>query len=138
MRWKLPLGRPLLTMTQLLALLALIAGLIIALDLNRRGQGGRLAGEGEEALQAQLAVEETRQVALTATLTYVQSDHYVAEYARGEGGYRLSGEKRIVPLLIETTPVPTPIAAPTADPAEGVYPWQVWWQLLTDAPPPSP
>ena len=72
-------------MTQLLALLALIAGLIIALDLNRRGQGGRLAGEGEEA-----------------------------------------------------TPVPTPIAAPTADPAEGVYPWQVWWQLLTDAPPPSP
>jgi hypothetical protein len=40
--------RPLLTLPQLLVLLAVIAALFIALDLNRRAQAGRLVGVGEE------------------------------------------------------------------------------------------
>jgi cell division protein FtsB len=129
--------RPLLTVPQLAILLVVLAGLIIALDLNRRAQAGRLVGVGEEALQSELELEITRQVELQATLAYVQSEDYVAAYARDEGGYLLPGEKRVVPLLIEATPSPEPEAPATPDPATLARPWQAWWRLLTDAPYPS-
>jgi cell division protein FtsB len=129
--------RPLLTLTQVLILLTVVAGIIIALDLNRRAQAGRLVGVGEEALQMELESEVTRQVRLQATLSYVQSDDYVAAYAREEGGYLLPGERRVVPILIEATPSPEPAPPPTPDPAHLARPWQAWWRLLTDVPYPS-
>jgi cell division protein FtsB len=129
--------RPLLTLPQLAVLLVVIAGIIIALDLNRRAQAGRLVGVGEDALQTQLELETTRQVELQATLSYVQSDDYIAAYARDEGGYLLPGERRVVPMVIEATPSPSPPPAPTPDPAYMARPWQAWWRLLTDAPYPS-
>lgn len=129
--------RPLLTLPQLLVLLAVIAALYIALDLNRRAQAGRLVGVGEEALQREVALESTRQVELRATLNYVQSEDYVAAYARDEGGFILPGERRVVPLFLEATPEPTPASVATPDPAVHARPWQAWWQLLTDAPQPS-
>ena len=92
--------RPLLTLPQLLVLLAVIAGLLITLDLTQRAQAGRTVGVGEEALQSEVALETTRQVELRATLTYVQSEDYIAAFARDEGGFILPGEKRVVPLLI--------------------------------------
>lgn len=137
MRNKLFRQRPLLTLPQIIILLAAVAGVFIALDLNRRAQAGRLVGVGEEALQAEVSLEQTRQIELQATLEYVQSDDYVAAYARDEGGYLLPGEQRIVPMPIEVTPVPTAVIAPTPDPISVARPWQAWWQLLTDAPQPS-
>jgi len=128
--------RPLLTIPQILVLLGISAALFIALDLNRRAEAGRLVGVGEEALLAEVNLETTRQVELQATLEYVQSEDYVAAYARDEGGYLLPGEKRVVPLLIETTPEPPQPPAPTPDPAINARPWQAWWRLLTDAPHP--
>lgn len=129
--------RPLLTLPQIIVLLALLAALFIALDLNQREQAGELIGVGEEALQGQINVETTRQIELKATLDYVASDDYVAAYARDEGGQLQPGEKRIVPLLVETTPVPVPPTA-TPDPALEARPWQAWWHLLTDAERPLP
>ena len=137
MRNKLFRQRPLLTLPQIIILLAVGAGVFIALDLNRRAQAGRLVGAGEESLQTEVSLEKTRQVELQATLEYVQSDDYVAAYARDEGGYLLPGEKRIVPMPIEATPAPTAVAPPTPDPAAAARPWQAWWQLLTDAPQPT-
>lgn len=137
MRKKLFSQRPLLTLPQFLVLLAVIAGLFIALDLNRRAQAGRLAGVGEEELQAEIDAESTRQIELKATATYVQSDSYVEAYARSEGGYLKAGEVRVVPMFVEETPEATPGATPTPDPATHARPWQAWWRLLTDAPLPS-
>jgi hypothetical protein len=128
----------LLTVPQILILLAVIAGLFIALDLNRRAQLGRLAGAGEAELREEIQAEETRQIELQATATYVNSEHYVEAYAREEGGYVLPGERRVVPLIVEGTPVPAPTPAPTPDPAASAHPWQAWWRLLTDAPLPRP
>ena len=129
--------RSLLTLPQFLVLLAVIAGLFIALDLNRRAQAGRLSGVGEEELQAEIDRESTRRIELQATATYVQSDSYVEAYARNEGGYLKAGEVRVVPMFVEATPQTTPVAAPTADPAARARPWQAWWLLLTDAPLPT-
>ena len=129
--------RPLLTFPQILVLLAVIAALFIALDLNRRAQAGQLVGVGEDALQAEVAAESTRQVELEATLTFVQSEDFVSAYARDEAGQLLPGEKRVVPLIIEATPQPTAVPDNPPDPAENAQPWQAWWRLLTDAPHPT-
>lgn len=138
MRRKLFRQKPLLTVPQILILLAVIAGLFIALDLNRRAQLGRLAGAGEAELLEEIEAEETRQIELRATATYVNSEHYVEAYAREEGGYVLPGERRVVPMIVEGTPVPGPTPLPTPDPAAAAHPWQAWWRLLTDAPLPRP
>jgi hypothetical protein len=131
-------SRPLLNVPQVVFLLAIIGAIVLAIDLNRRAQAGRLVGSGEEALRLQVEAEATRQVELQATLEYVQSDDYVAAYARDEGGMILPGERRIVPLLQEATPEPTALPPPTPDPALQARPWQAWWRLLTDAPQPVP
>ncbi len=128
--------RPLLTLPQIIALLIIGGSLFVALDLNRRSQANQLVGAGQESLQAQVVVEQTRQVELRATLEYVQSDDYVAAYARDEGGYLLPGENRIVPLTIDATPLPTLVPQPTPDPAIDAHPWQAWWRLLSDNPHP--
>jgi len=137
MRHKFFRQRPLLTLPQIIVLLAVGAGIFVALDLNRRAQARRLVGVDEEALQTEVNVEMTRQVELQATLEYVQTDDYVAAYARDEGGYLLPGERRVVPMPVEVTPTPTAAAAPTPDPITRARPWQAWWALLTDAPQPS-
>lgn len=127
-----------LTLPQILVLLSIAAGLFIAIDLKRRADAGRLAGAGEEELQVEVDAESTRQVALEATATYVQSESYLESYARNEGNYIRPGEQRVVPLIVEGTPQPTVAPAATRDPAAQALPWQAWWQLLTDAPQPSP
>jgi hypothetical protein len=86
--------RPILTVTHIIIFGLILVGLFFALDLNRRAQAGRLVGTGEETLAEELEIETTRQVELRVTLSYVQSEDYVAAYARDEGGYILPGEKR--------------------------------------------
>ncbi len=130
-------GRPLLSLPQILVLLVVVAALVIALDLNRRARDGALVGVGEQSLQQQVDLEATRAVELQATLDYVQSDAYVEAYARGEGGMLQPGEKRVVPLVVETTPLATAVPQPTPDSATAARSWQAWWQLLTDAPLPT-
>jgi len=128
--------RPLLTLPQILLLLGLLAALFFALDINRRAQAGEQVGVGQEALRQEINFEATRRVELQATLSYVQSDDYVADYARNEAGYILPGEVRVVPLPLEATPIPTEPPPPTPDPAQNAHPWQAWLRLLTDIPQP--
>jgi cell division protein FtsB len=130
-------SRPLFSLPQVIFFLIIAGAILIAIDLNNRAQSGRAEGQGEEALQLQIDREATRQVELQATLDYVNSDDYVAAYARNEGGMILPGERRIVPLLQEATPEPTPLPPATPDPALMARPWQAWWRLLTDAPQPA-
>ena len=137
MRSKIFSHRPILTITQVIILGIILVGLVFALDLNRRAQAGRLVGSGEESLSGELELESTRQAELRVTLAYVESDDYVAAYARDEGGYILPGEKRIIPLVSQATPEPVTQLTPTPDPALYARPWQAWWRLLTDSPLPS-
>lgn len=130
--------RPLLTLPQIIILLLIGAALFVAVDLNRRAQAGQLVGVGEGDLESEVYAESTRQIELQVTLEYVQSDDYVAAYARNEAGYLLPGEKRVVPLVIEAPPQATAVPTATPDPIQNARPWQAWWQLLTDAPQPAP
>jgi hypothetical protein len=139
MKVKLPWTRPFLTLTQMIAIGAALLALFIIFDLNRRAQAGKDVGVGQEALENQVQVEQTRQVELQATYSYVQSDEYVGAYAREEAGLLLPGEKRVVPLIAPGTPeAAAAVGPPTPDPAADARPWHVWWQLLTDRPMPRP
>lgn len=129
--------RPLLSLAQVIVLIAVIGALVIALDLNRRAQSGRQVTTTEETVREQVNLELTRQVQLQVTVDYVQSEDFIADYARDEAGQLLPGERRVVPLIPDSTPLPTIAPLPTPDPAYAARPWQAWWRLLTDAPMPA-
>lgn len=129
--------RPLLSLPQILVLVAVVIAIYIGVDLNHRAQTGRLIQANELSLEEKLALESTRQVELMATREFVNSDAYVAAYARNEAGMILPGERRIVPLQSESAPMPTPVAIATPDPAYDARAWQAWWRLFTDAPLPA-
>jgi hypothetical protein len=132
-----PRQRPLLSLPQVLVLAGIVFAVFIGFDLNRRAQAGAEIEMTEEIVEEKVRLETTRQVELIMTREYVESDAYVAAYARNEAGQVLPGEKKIVPLLINATAVATPVPTATPDPAYDARPWQAWWRLLTDAPLPS-
>ena len=129
--------RPLLSLPQVLVLIAIVVAIYIGVDLNHRAQTGRLIQANELSLQEKMALESTRQIELIVTRDYVNSDDYVAAYARNEAGMVKPGERRIVPLQLEDSPLPTPVASTTPDPAYDARAWQAWWRLFSDAPLPS-
>lgn len=125
--------RPLLSVPQLLVLAGIVFAIYVGLDLNRRAQTGAMIGASEKSMQLKVDLETTRQVELLVTRAYVNSDDYVAAYARNEAGQIMPGEKRVVPLVVDVTPIATPLPTATPDPAYDARPWQAWWRLVTDA-----
>mgnify|MGYP001553309599 FL=1 len=129
--------RPLLSIPQIMVLAGIVFAVYIGFDLNRRAQAGAIIDHTEEIMEAKVSLETTRQVELIMTREYVNSDAYVAAYARNEAGQVLPDEQRVVPLLINATVVATPVPTATPDPAYDARPWQAWWRLFSDAPMPS-
>ncbi|MEM7801240.1 MAG: hypothetical protein AAF633_18755 [Chloroflexota bacterium] len=129
--------KTLVTIPQVLIIFGVIFILFLAVNNNRRSPTAEPETSDQSILESQVAAEGTRQIELEATLSYVQSDDYVAAYARDEGGQLLPGEKRVVPIITEAAPLPTSTPLPTPDPIHVSRPWQAWWQLLTDSPLPS-
>jgi cell division protein FtsB len=129
--------RPLLSFPQILVLVAIVVAIYIGVDLNHRAQTGRLIQANELSLEEEVALESTRQIELMVTREYVNSDDYVAASARNEAGMILPGEKRIVPLRLDNSPLPTVVPTATPDPAYDARAWQAWWRLFSDAPLPS-
>ena len=122
-----------LTLTQFLVGLAIIVGFFMAFGLNQNASNLQQVQANEEMFQAGVDAQMTTAVELQATLAYVQSDAYVEDFNRGEDNKIAPGEVRIVPLIEQATPKPTPPPLPTTNPAAYVRPWQMWWYLLTDA-----
>ncbi len=135
-RLKIP-QRPLLTVPQLLVLALIIAGMVIALDLNRRAHARTIAGIGEAELETQIEAAQQYHSQLQATRAYVNDDDYVKDFARNEGGYILPGEKRVVPLFVNSPPEAVINNTTAPDLAQFSAPWQAWFRLLSDAPLPT-
>ena len=129
--------RSLLSLPQVLVLVAIVVAIYIGVDLNHRAQTGRLIRANEISLLEKVALETTRQIELVVTREFVNSDDYVAAYARNEAGMVKPGELRIVPLELGSLPLPTAVASVTPDPAIDARAWQAWWRLISDAALPS-
>lgn len=126
-----------LTLTQLALLGLAVLGGWVFIDWSRNSLDRESLEIIEATFAAEVSAESTRQVALEATLAYVQGEAYPNEVLHNESGLLLPGERLIVPNLVQSTPEPPPPAAPTPDPLLNARPWQMWWRLLTDAPPPT-
>lgn len=129
--------QPLLSLPQIIIFLLVIGILYFTVTINRRNQNGELMLEEKQVVEAQVALEATRQVELNATLEYRTGDESVEDYARNEGGLLLNGEVRVKPELIEATLAPTPFPVTTRDPILDAQPWQAWWKMLSDTPRPT-
>lgn len=128
---------PFLTFPQLIITAGVIVILVMAISVNAQTRVNEAQSRQQDRLRNVLAAETQRNQGLQATLTYVKSDEYVSDYARNEGGMLLPGEVRVVPIPhpqpLEPTPMPT--RPPTLQaPRE---PWQAWWMLFLDSPPPG-
>jgi cell division protein FtsB len=94
-----------------------------------------LRGETRQ-LEQSLATQQAHQDHLTATLTYVQTDEYVEEWAREQARMVKPGEVLVIPLVDSegAEPALTPTAPPEGprSPVTDDRPfWVVWWQALT-------
>lgn len=118
-------------------LVAIVVAIYIGVDLNHRAQTGRLIQANELSVEEKVGQEATRQTELMVTREYVNSDDYVADYARNEAGLIMPGEQKIVPLHEDSAPLPTFEPTATPDPAYDARAWQAWWRLFSDAPLPS-
>ncbi len=121
-----------LTLTQFLVGLAIVVGFFMALRLSQNATNLQQVQNSEATFQAEVYIQNTIEVQLQATLEYVTSEAYIEEYNRSEARHIVDGEVRIVPLISQATPTPTPLPASLPDDATYAQPWQMWWYLLTD------
>ena len=120
-------GRPPLTLLQLLALVGVAVGLLIAFNLNRQlaeSQRLRAAADVAATEAARLRAENA---ALQTQVAYATTDAAVIEWAHESGKLVQPGEVLVVPVIptAEPTPVPPPPALPPPPPN-----WQLWWNLF--------
>jgi cell division protein FtsB len=88
----------------------------------------------EKRLEQLVATEQARHEALTAQLTYVESDEYVERWARVEAKMARPGEVVVVsPLEDNGLPPsgsePQPVSSVRSSPF-----WVVWWHSIVGSP----
>ncbi len=123
-----------LSSTQIMIAVILAIGLMLAINFSSRIAENQHLREARERLEREIATLEAEQATLQAELGYVQSDAYVERWAHEEARMVRPGEILVVPIPAGT-PV-TPMPTPTPEATEEVEPWQLWWALFFDEPPP--
>ncbi|MBN1316321.1 MAG: hypothetical protein JXA42_12660 [Anaerolineales bacterium] len=129
--------RPVFNLPQVLILVGIIVAMALVIGLEARSTASRNLDPDEEVIASRLAMEQERNRQLVLTLTYVHSDDYVADYARNEAGMILPGEVRVVPMFDPPLPTSTPIPPPITAVSAPSTPFEAWWMIFFDSPPPT-
>ncbi len=118
----------------------LAVGLILAINFSSRISVGQPLMEAYDSIQTEIVDLEREQATLIAERDYARSDAYVEEWARDDGKMIRPGEKLVIPvpsgIIVNATPTPIPQAAFNAGVDEPA-PWQLWWAMFFDSPPPN-
>lgn len=119
----------------------LAIGMALGISLSSRIASSQPLQEFYEGVETEIADLRLEQGALIAELDYVMSDAYVEQWARDAGKMVRQGEVLVVPvqsgvqnLSIQPTATPAMQVETTAPEPE---PWQLWWALFFDSPPPE-
>ncbi len=130
---------PQFPLTQFIAIIVITISIFLVVDFARRTATIYRIKSEAARLEEEVAAARAQSEALEARLHYVQSDAYVEEIARSQLKWAQPGETVVVVMA-------TPQAVPTPSPGKGYavtdgpppeQPWQAWWLLFFDAPPPK-
>ena len=124
-----------LTNVQIILIVLAVVGLRLIVDISQRIVEGRQMITEQRDLEAEIEALLEEQAALEALKFYYNSDAFVEAWAHGEGKMVREGETLVIPILLGE-PAPTPIL-PEAPTTAALPPWQVWWSLFFDSPPPT-
>jgi cell division protein FtsL len=108
--------------------MALIAGLLIIGDLNRRMADARRLEQDAVILEEQVAAKSTEQADLMTRVAGATSEASIAEWAHADAKLVQEGEVLVVPLAPPDT-TPAPEISDTEYPEQPTK-FQVWWALL--------
>jgi len=118
----------------------LAIGLILAINFSTRIASSRLQREVYQNVENEVEQLKLERATLVAERDFVQSDAFVEQWARSDGKMARPGEILVVPLVPPGSAQPTPTRQPFTDvetsPPEP-EPWELWWSLLFDDPPPG-
>lgn len=116
-------------------------GLILAINFSSRITAGQPLQEAFNRVQSEIEQLRAEQAELTAQRDYARSDAYVERWARDDGKMIRPGERLIVPVpsgvSIAVTPTPQVIPQDVRTTPDEPEPWELWWQLFFDSPPPD-
>lgn len=119
----------------------LAVGLLLAINFSSRIAYSQNLLNAYDRVNAEIGTLDAEQTALQTESAYVQSDAYVEQWARDRGKMVRPGERLIIPVPAGVVPTATPLSeASTARFDDGIpepEPWELWWSLFFDAPPPG-
>jgi NAD(P)-dependent dehydrogenase (short-subunit alcohol dehydrogenase family) len=116
---------------QLLGLAGVVAGLIIAFNLNRQLSESQRLREAADRAATEAAVLRAENAALQTQVAYATTDAAVIAWAHEQGKLVQPGEVLVVAVV--PTPAPTPAPPPPVLPLPPPT-WALWWNLFFDAP----
>ncbi|MEO8606690.1 MAG: septum formation initiator family protein [Chloroflexota bacterium] len=118
----------------------LAIGLILGLNFTSLIASGQPLQELYQQVNGEIDKLQQEQSALIQERDFAQSDAFVAQWARSEGKMVMPGEVLVVPVpsgaQAEATAAPEPTVEIETRPPEP-EPWQVWWAMFFDSPPPK-
>jgi cell division protein FtsB len=118
----------------------LAIGLILGINFTTLVASGQPLQQLYQQVQAEIKQLEQEQIQLIQERDYARSDAYVARWAREEGKMVLPGEVLVIPVPAQTNaevaPTTPEITFPIETSPPDPDPWQVWWALFFDTPPP--
>lgn len=129
-----------LSSVQITFAVILAVGLILAINFSSRIAAGQPLLIAYNNIQTEIARLQTDQEALLREREYALSDAFVESWARDSGKMIKPGEKLVIPVPSGNTILPTPTPAPLTTFDDGLIqpePWQLWWVLFFDSPPPT-
>jgi cell division protein FtsB len=125
-------------LAQFIAIIVLTISLFLVVDFARRTAATYKIKAEAARLEQEVAQVRAHRQELEAQLNYVQSDAYVEEIARTQLKWAKEGETVVVVMA-----TPQPVSAPSVDSASSSAdsfvpqsPWQAWWLIFFDVPPP--
>jgi cell division protein FtsB len=125
-------GRPPLTLLQLLALIGVGVGLLIAFNLNRQLAESQRLRDAADVAATEAAVLRAENAALQTQVAYATTDAAVVEWAHENGKLVQPGEVLVVPVIPTAEPTPAPPLPALPPPPPN---WQLWWSLFFHAEP---
>jgi cell division protein FtsB len=130
---------PQFPLTQFIAIIVITISIFLVVDFARRTATiYRIKNEAARLEEEVIAVRAHSQT-LEARLRYVESDAYVEEIARTQLKWAQPGETVVV-VMATPQAIPTPSSDyqnTVTDASPPKSPWQAWWLLFFDTPPPE-